>query len=134
SGLGHRSAPLDDGQPDAAVLQCLFADLKPLGAGFDTALLDGVKLEEAIEVLPLAPAALVVVEADLAGGGVDDDRVAPARQADEQAGGLAAEQAGGALDGLGQAQAPAGGGAGGRGVPAGAGAHANGPNPRHPPA
>ena len=73
-------------------------------------LLDGVGLEEAVELRLVAPGAAVVVVADLPGGGVDDDRVEPAGQLDEQAGGLAARTAGGAVDGLGQAEPAAGGG------------------------
>ena len=53
---------------------------------------------------------VVVVVADRAGGGVADDRVEPAGQLDEQAGGLALEQRGGAVDRLGQAEPAAGGG------------------------
>ncbi len=73
-------------------------------------LLDGVRLEQPVELLWLAPAPVVVVEADRAGGGVADDGVEPAGQPDEQAGGLALEERGGAVDGLGQAEPAAGGG------------------------
>ena len=59
-------------------------------------------------MLLVAPAAFVVVVADLAGGRVDDDRVEPVGQADEQAGGLAAEELGRALDRLGQGEPAAG--------------------------
>ena len=44
-------------------------------------LLDGVGLEEAVELLLVAPGAVVVVVADVAGGGVDDGGVEPAGQA-----------------------------------------------------
>ena len=72
-------------------------------------------LEEAVELGLLAPAPLEVVVAHLAGGGVDDGRVAPAGQLQQQALGLAAVELRLAVDGLGQAQPLAGGGDG-RGV------------------
>ena len=58
---------------------------------------------------------VVVVVADLPRGGVHDDGVEPAGQRDEQAGGLALEQRGGAVDRLGQSE-PEAGGVDGRGV------------------
>jgi hypothetical protein len=68
-----------DLEPDAAVLELLLVDLVALLARLDPGFLDGVGLQEEVEVLLVAPGALEVVELDGAGGGVDDGRVLPAR-------------------------------------------------------
>src|SRR5262245_34019777 len=80
SGLGHRSAPFADGQPDAAVRERLFADLQALLAGLDTAPLDRVGLEEAVQVGLLTPAALKVVVAHRSRECVDYGGALPAGQ------------------------------------------------------
>ena len=56
-----------------------------------------------------APRTAEVVVAQLAGRGVARDGVEPVGQLDEQPGGLAAEELGSAVDGLGQAEPAAGG-------------------------
>src|SRR5439155_18669315 len=76
-GLGPSSAGLDDLEPDAAVLERLLGDGVPLLAGLQSCPLHGVDLQEAVEEFRVAPAALVVVEPDLAGRRVDDRRVEP---------------------------------------------------------
>ena len=102
--------PTRDGEPDRAVGQGLLGDRVAPLAGLERGLLDGVGLEEAVELRGVAPGAAVVVVADPAGGGVDDGGVEPAGQLDEQPGGLAVEERRGAADGLGQAEPAAGGG------------------------
>ena len=107
----HEAPPTLDGELDGAVGQGLLDDAVAPLAGLDRGLLDGVGLEEAVELLLRAPAAVVVVVADAGRSAVStDDGVEPAGQLDEQPGGLALEQPGGAVDGLGQAEAAAGGG------------------------
>jgi hypothetical protein len=61
------------------------------------------------------PRTCVVVELDMARLDVDVGRVQPVGQLDEQPGGLATQELGGAVDGLGQSE-PAAGGLDGRGV------------------
>ena len=65
---------------------------------------DGVRLQERVQLALVAPVALEVVEVQLAGVGVADDRIPPLGQLHGQAGGGAGEQSVGALDGLRQAQ------------------------------
>src|SRR5947209_281508 len=78
-------------------------------AGLDPCLLDGVDLQEAIEVSLITPGPLVVIVADLPGGGVDDNRVGPIGQPDDEPGGRAAEEPGSAGERHWQFEAPAGG-------------------------
>ena len=81
-----------DGQLDRSVGQGLLGDLVALLAGLDPRLLDGVDLEEAIQVALVAPGAIVVVVADLPGRRVDDDGIGPVGQPDDEPRGLAAEE------------------------------------------
>src|SRR5262245_33156729 len=89
---------LDDLELDAAVVERLLGDGVALLPGFEPGLLNGVELKEVIELPRIAPVALEVVVRDLAGGRVDDSRVQPAGQRDEQSGRLAREELCGALD------------------------------------
>ena len=54
-------------------------------AGFDLALLDGVSLQERVQVLLLAPVALIVVVGKLAGLKVGDDGIVPPGELHTQA-------------------------------------------------
>src|SRR5262245_49957963 len=103
------SASLDDLQPDTAVVQRLLGDGVALFPGLEPGYLHGVELQEAVEVLRVAPLALEVVVRDLAGGRVDDRRIQPAGQRDEQSGRLAREELCGALYRCGYAQPLTGG-------------------------
>src|SRR5262245_44155753 len=107
------SGGLDDLQPDGAVVEGLLGYLVALLAGLQLHHLDGVHLEEAVEMRLLSPDAVVVVVAQLPAGGVDDHRVLPAGQLHQQAGCLAAVKSGGALDWGSEAEALAGRGDGG---------------------
>ncbi len=64
---------------DAAVVEGLLGDGVALFAGLQLGHLDCVSLEEAVELLLLAPGALVVVEADSAAGDINDGGIAPSR-------------------------------------------------------
>jgi hypothetical protein len=75
----------------------LFGDSMALTPGFDFRLLDGVCLQEVIELRLFAPAAFVVVKLGFTGARVKHDRVFPIGQFHDQAGGFAAEQPGGAV-------------------------------------
>src|SRR3982075_2803446 len=92
AGGGGGSAGLQQLEPDAAALERLLGDGVPLPAGLKSRPLHGVDLQEAVEELRVAPAALVVVEPDLAGRRVEDRRVEPAGQPEEQPGGLVGEE------------------------------------------
>lgn len=83
----------------------MLEDGAALLAGLDLSPPDGVRLEEGVEEFGVAPRPLEVVEADVAGPEVGDNRVGPAGQPEEQALGLALEELGGAMDGLVDAQA-----------------------------
>ena len=74
-----RHLPLDR-QFDRAIGKGLFDDGVAALAGLDACLLDGVLLQEAIELFLVAPGAGIVVVADLAGRQVEHDRIQPARQ------------------------------------------------------
>ena len=76
-------------------------------AGFETGLLKGVMLEEAIKMYLIAPHSRIVVVAELAGGRVGDDGVEPAGKLDEQPRGLVLKEFRGAVDGLRQGEPPA---------------------------
>jgi hypothetical protein len=65
-------------------------------------------LEEAIEMLLLAPASAEVVVPDFASFELAHSGIAPIRQLDAQTSDLAAEQSVGALDGRGRSEAIAG--------------------------
>ena len=78
-------------------------------AGLDPCLLDGVDLQEAIELGLVAPGAVVVIVADLPGRRVDDDGIGPVGQPDDEARGLAAEELCRAEDRQGQLEAATGG-------------------------
>jgi hypothetical protein len=80
----------------------------PPATSFRRCLANGIRLQEAVEVLLIAPTAAEVVELDLASGGVADDRVNPIRQLHGQVGDFAAEELGRTLLRRGQAQALAG--------------------------
>ena len=103
--------------------QGLLADGVSLLPGLQRNPLDGVGLHEAVEVLRIAPQAVVGVVAGLAGVGVEDQRVEPAGQPDEQAVRLPLEQPVGPERGLGQAVAAAGGADGDRVADLGLEAH-----------
>ena len=76
--------------------------------------LDGVGLEQAVQLALLAPGAVEVVKAYTGRGGVDHHGITPARQLDKQAGGTPAIELGSALRRLGQTQPSTGGGQGNR--------------------
>ena len=78
-------------------------------AGLDPGLLDGVDLQEAVELGLVAPGAVVVVVVDLPGRRVDDDGIGPVGQPDDEPGGLAAEELCRAEDRRGSCEAAAGG-------------------------
>jgi hypothetical protein len=61
-----------------------------------------------MEMLLVAPGSFVIVVAGLAGGRVEDDRVEPVGQLDDQPGDVAAVDLGRALDRLGQCEPAAG--------------------------
>jgi DNA invertase Pin-like site-specific DNA recombinase len=109
-----RAAALPHLEQDAAVRQRLLGDAVAPEPRLDLGLLDGVHLNQPVEVPLVAPLAAEVVVADDPGGGVDDDRVLPVGEPDEQARGLAAVKPRGAVGGLGEAQPAAGRGDGGR--------------------
>jgi hypothetical protein len=67
-------------------------------------LLNGVQLEQPVELLLIAPAATKVVEPNLGRGRVDNDRIEPIGKLDDEPGNFAAEQRGGAVDRFGQAE------------------------------
>ncbi len=77
--------------------------------GGEPGLLDGVRLEELIELGLRAPVAAVIVELEISFDDVDDDRKAPLRQTNDQAGGFAGVEPSRALDGFGQSEPTAGG-------------------------
>jgi hypothetical protein len=85
-----------------------------LPAGLNRGLGQGVGLQQPAQVGRVVPQAFVMVEVDLALVGVDDGRVGPAGELDEEACGLASVDAGGAMLGRGDAEAAAGLGQGGR--------------------
>ena len=66
--------------------------------------LDGVRLQEAVQVLLVTPASSVGVLADRARLGVDDDRVEPVLEMHDQSACLAAVELGGAVVRLGQGE------------------------------
>jgi hypothetical protein len=84
-------------EPDGAVGERLLGDGVTAFTGLEGGLLDGVGLEEAIELLLPAPGLVEVVEPDAAVGGVEDDGVEPAGEADEDPGGLPLEEPGGGV-------------------------------------
>ena len=94
----------------------LFGDGVPSSPGFGLGPFAGIRLEEAIEVLLVAPPPAKVVVAELARRQIGDHRILPAGQLHDQALDFAAEEPGLALDGLGQRQTLARGPDGG-GVP-----------------
>ena len=75
---------------------------------------NGIGLREAVEFGLGAPTSVVVVVTDFAVGRVADDGVSPVRELNDQAGGLAAEEASGAPAWLRQTETPTGGGHGRR--------------------
>ena len=83
-----------------------------LAAGFLASYLDRIALQKPVELLLLAPTATEVVELHGAGLGVNDDRVLPARQLNQKARDLGAEQLGSPVDRRRQGQMLAGGGDG----------------------
>jgi hypothetical protein len=70
-------------------------------------------LEEAIEVPPVTPPPLKIVEVELASGQIGDNGILPLRQLHGQAGDFAAEKPGCTLHRLGEPQPLAGGPDGG---------------------
>jgi len=83
---------VSDGQLDGAVGQSLLCDLVPFLAGFDSRFFDGVDLKEAIELGLIAPGAVVVVEVDLPGRGLNNDGIGPVWQPNDQPANLTAKE------------------------------------------
>jgi hypothetical protein len=108
------SAALQDLELDPAFGGRLLDDGMAALAGFQFDALDGVGLQKAVQLGLRALDPAVVVVMDLAAERVEDGRVCPAGQLDDKAGGFAAEELGGAVDRLGQAEPAAGSGHAGR--------------------
>lgn len=104
-----------NGELDRAVGQRLLGNAVALLASFELGPLDGVHLQEAAQLLLVAPVTLEVVVLHAAGSQVENRRVSPAGQPDGQASRLAAEQPDGLVGRLRQTQSLAG-RAGGRDV------------------
>ena len=66
-------------------MQGRLADQMALLASFNLGLLDGIRLQERVQVLLLAPMAVEVVVAHLAGLKVGDEGIAPAGELDARA-------------------------------------------------
>lgn len=101
-----------DGHEDAPVFQSTLGGGVPPPPRFDLGFLHRVDLGEPLQVPLLPPASAIVVIANHPAGRVDDDRIAPAGEFDEQPGDALAEQAGGALDGFFEGESTASGGDG----------------------
>src|SRR5262249_5080942 len=91
------SGALADPQPNAAVLALLLGQGMAFLSCFESGFLHRIQLEQPVQLLRVAPGAAVVVVAHLAAGGVDDGGVGPAGEVDDEAGGLAAVEPGGAV-------------------------------------
>src|SRR5688500_6207472 len=105
---------LPDLELDAAVGELGLAELVALGTGLQAGFLNGVHLQELVEVALVAPRAVVVVELYGARSCVDDDGVQPVWELDDEPGDFAAVEFRGALPGFSEPKTPAGGGDGGR--------------------
>jgi hypothetical protein len=106
---------LDD-KLDRAVGKRLLRALVAPATGFGLGLFTGIRLDEPVEVLLVAPAAIEVVVFHLAGGEIGDYGILPAGQLHGQPFDFAAEEPGLALHRLGQPQ-PLAGGPDGGGIP-----------------
>jgi len=98
-----------DGQLDGAVRQLLLGAGVPPASGLNFGLLNGVRLQERIKVLLLAPATAEVVVLDLAGIELTHSPIPPLWQLDAQTSDFTAEQPVRSLDGLRQSETLAGG-------------------------
>ena len=87
-----------DRHEDASVFQSTLRGGVPPPPRFDFGLLHRVDLGEPLQMPLLSPASAIIVVANRPAGRVDDDRIEPAREFDEQPGDALAEQPGGALD------------------------------------
>jgi hypothetical protein len=89
-----------NGEFDGSIGEGLFGHrVSPL-AGLNPSFLNRVRLEKAIEVNLLAPAAFKVVKTKLTAGQVTNDWIPPVRQLHSQPGDLATEELECALSGL----------------------------------
>src|SRR3954451_20921941 len=99
-----QSEGLTDLDHDAAVLNHLFADEQSLLPSVQLRLLNGVHLEEPVEMRPVSPTAFEVVVLDRARQRVDHSGILPARELNQQARRLAAVESRRALDRLAESQ------------------------------
>jgi hypothetical protein len=103
---GHLGG-LADVKFDAAVLERLLADHGASATAFEFGLFNGVHLQEAVEMLGIAPGAFVVVVLDVSGRDIDHHRKSPIGKLDQQTANFTAEELGCSLGWLRQTEAPA---------------------------
>lgn len=84
-------------------------DRMPAFAGFQLAFLGGIRLQEPVQLGLFTPAAAEVIKLGFACGRVEDDRVSPAGQLNDDSGRFATVEHGGAISGSLQPQPAAGG-------------------------
>ena len=88
-----------DREPEGAVLERSLVDGVAGLPGFELRLFDRVGLEQSVELSAIAPATFVVVEGDLPGSEITDDRLPPVGEPDGVAGRFAGKQFHGLMNG-----------------------------------